>query len=123
MGQESDQYASKRDLAENTLCTIGNVIEDLSAFLNYWDNQTSFDATCSIVRLVNNNAQGLIRRNQLQGIWPKVQMSQVCNWITRPSIKQKLEDAFFVTKDENTANELSEAVQNLEWFQQMKCSS
>ena len=122
LSNTSPQEASNQYWAVNSLCTISNIVEDIEPFLSYWDEQTTLVAKSLIAYFINENASLLLSKNQLVGTWPKSSELQVRHWLSRPCLKQNLEAAFFSTEDELITSQLSEAVQNLEWLQQMNLS-
>lgn len=99
---------------EDTLFIIADVIEDLKVFLDYWNEQRSVDATLYIALFINNNFEMMCRLKN------KMQMIQVRDWVFCPAKKERLEEVFFNTDDEDDLSLLSEAVQKFEWWQELR---
>lgn len=115
-------YPANHD-AGSCLCAIAMVFDDLTPFLDYWRQCRNVEALRHLANLVAWNYGRLMEDVPLFNAWWEqrpAQMEQVRQWILAPATKAMLEDAFWRFRDDPSAKELSDAVQQVAWVHEAR---
>lgn len=98
--------------AEDSLCVIGNAVDDLTPFLERWQSATEPTAVQQLVEFaagqIGNASNGFVGNPFWDECQP--QMLQVTRWFTDPATLQHLEQRWFADSEGPLAKSLEEAV-------------
>jgi hypothetical protein len=106
------------DDAGTVLHAVGQAIDDLSPFLSTWLDPPTEPAARHLAAFLDGLAHSVRRRPTglvLRGWWPG-QSAQLLTWLSRPTLRDAVENAFFDAGSEAIAAEMSAAVDNLAWL-------
>src|SRR5436305_201132 len=83
--------------ADDWLCGIAFVIEDLTPFLAVWRDPENVIAMRHLAYFIYNDSGRMLKKGILDYFWQKVpdQNRQVGSWLLNPLTRQALEQAFF----------------------------
>lgn len=98
---------------EDWLCAIGQFVDDLSPFLDYWLSLTAPSPVCRLAHLIHDNYKSIQRSGRLRdAFWDerRVQDEQVVAWLLSDDVLHHLEAMYFEHQDAPLSTEISQAV-------------
>jgi hypothetical protein len=107
--------------ADEALCSIARVGEDLTSYLDTWRKAVNPEALRHLAATIAWNNGDLIENKGLPNGWweeSPTQMSQLRDWLLSPLTGKALEAAFFKYADAPFAKEFSDAVQQFGWVRE-----
>lgn len=105
--------------ADSCLCAIAQAVDELEPYLNVWRRNSASAPLRHVAQFVEFNGDFVRRKGRLCNAWwqdRKPQMNEVLRWMLGPDTKTQLEHAFYDSEGEPFADELSQAVQWLDWL-------
>jgi hypothetical protein len=99
-------------VAEDAICVLGNVFDDLKPFLDRWITATEPTALKQLILFAGQESGNAWQGFISQAFWSDrpLQMKQVASWLCSPETLAKLEDRWLANPDSPLANQLKEAV-------------
>lgn len=103
--------------AEDYLCAIAQAEDDLSPYLNVWEEGRGISAIYQLATLLIRRGHGILQKQKLSNaFWDRreAQMQQVITWLRRPAILKSMERAYLDHQEKPIASDLSHACGVLE---------
>jgi hypothetical protein len=105
-------------LADDVLCSIAQVCDDIDSHLTHWDSRVDVEAALHLAALIDWNFDSLCKKDRLgSAFWEnEFTMRQAIAWLKRPAIRERLEHHFLTNSDSPHAYLLSEAADKVGWW-------
>ena len=109
---------STLSLADNVLCSVAQVVEQIAPYLSHWDLRSEVESSLHLAAFVDWNFNSLYKHDCIHGaFWEeKGTMREAVEWLKRPATRERLESQFLKHSDAPHAYLLSEAAQKLDWW-------
>ena len=109
---------STLSLADEVLCSLAQVNEDIESYLAHWDSRSDIESSLHLAAFVDWNFNSIYAEDRIDGaFWEKeITMRQAVEWLRRPATRERLESHFLDHSDDPHAYFLSEAAEKLNWW-------
>jgi hypothetical protein len=105
-------------LADDVLCSLAQVVENLDPYLAHWNSSTDLEAGLHLAAFVDWNFDSLYKKDRIDGAFWKEELTeqQTVEWLRTPERRLRLERLCTENPRHPFAYLLSEAAQKLEWW-------
>lgn len=109
---------STHTLADQVLCSLAMVVENLDPYLDHWDSRRDLETGLHLAAFVDWNFDSLYKKDRIDRAFWKEELTkqQTVQWLRTPERRACLERLFVENPEHPFAYLLSEAAQKLEWW-------